>query len=101
MKPTVGLIGLGLMGKSMGRNLLKAGFPLVVWNRTSAKAEDLVREGAKFGANPRDVASQVDVLITIVSDPPAQEEVVWGKDGALVALRPGATLIDSSTVSPA
>ena len=101
MKPTVGLIGLGLMGKPMGRNLLKAGFPLVVWNRTSAKAEDLVREGAKLAANPRDVASQVDVLITIVSDPPALEEVLWGKDGALAALRPGSTLIDSSTISPA
>ena len=59
MKPTVGLIGLGLMGKPMGRNLLKAGFPLVVWNRTSAKADDLVREGAKLAANPRDVAAQV------------------------------------------
>ncbi len=101
MKPTVGLIGLGLMGKPMGLNLLKAGFPLVIWNRTSAKAEDLVREGAKLGANPRDVAAQVDVLITIVSDPPALEEVLWGKDGALGALRSGSTLIDSSTISPA
>ena len=101
MKPTVGLIGLGLMGKPMGRNLLKAGFPLVVWNRTNAKAEDLVREGAKLAANPREVAAQVDVLITIVSDPPALEEVLWGKDGALAALRTGSTLIDSSTISPA
>src|SRR5580704_14595628 len=101
MKPTVGLIGLGLMGKPMGRNLLKGGFPLVVWNRTSAKAEDLVREGANLAANPREVAAQVDVLITIVSDPPALEEVLWGKDGALNALRAGSTLIDSSTISPA
>jgi 3-hydroxyisobutyrate dehydrogenase-like beta-hydroxyacid dehydrogenase len=100
MKPTVGLIGLGLMGKPMGRNLLKAGFPLIVWNRTNAKAEDLVREGAKLAANPREVAAQVDVLITIVSDPPALEEVLWGKDGALGALRAGSTLIDSSTISP-
>ena len=100
MKPTVGLIGLGLMGKPMGRNLLKAGFPLVVWNRTSAKADDLVHEGAKLGSNPRNVASQVDVLITIVSDPPAQEEVLWGRDGALAALRRGSTLVDSSTISP-
>lgn len=100
MKPTVGLIGLGLMGKPMGRNLLKAGFPLVVWNRTIAKADDLVREGSKLAANPRDLAAQVDVLITIVSDPPALEEVLWGKDGALSALRAGSTLIDSSTISP-
>jgi 3-hydroxyisobutyrate dehydrogenase-like beta-hydroxyacid dehydrogenase len=101
MKPVVGLIGLGLMGKPMGRNLLKAGFPLVVWNRTTAKADDLVREGAKLAANPREVAAQTDVLITIVSDPPALEEVLWGKDGALAALRAGSTLIDSSTISPA
>ena len=101
MKPTVGLIGLGLMGKPIGRNLLTAGFPLIVWNRTTAKAEDLVRDGAKLAANPRDVASQADVLITIVSDPPALEEVLWGKGDALAALRPGSTLIDSSTISPA
>lgn len=100
MKPTVGLIGLGLMGKPMGRNLLKAGFPLVVWNRTAARAEDLVREGAKLGANPRDTAQKADVLITIVSDPPALEEVLWGAAGALDGLRRGSTYIDSSTVSP-
>src|SRR5579872_3301221 len=100
MPPTVGLIGLGLMGKPMGRNLLKAGFPLVVWNRTNAKAEDLVSDGARLAANPRELAAQVNVLITIVSDPPAQEEVLWGKDGALAALRAGSTLIDSSTISP-
>jgi 3-hydroxyisobutyrate dehydrogenase-like beta-hydroxyacid dehydrogenase len=100
MKPTVGLIGLGLMGKPMGRNLLKAGFPLVVWNRTGARAEDLVREGARLAANPREVASQVDVLITIVSDPPALEEVLTGPNGALDALRKGSVYIDSSTVSP-
>jgi 3-hydroxyisobutyrate dehydrogenase len=106
MKPTVGLIGLGLMGGPMGRNLLKAGFPLVVWNRTKAKADELVREGAKLAADPRGVAEQADVLITIVSDPPALEEVLHGSDGgkknegALGALRRGSTYIDSSTVSP-
>src|SRR5271170_439573 len=100
MKPTVGLIGLGLMGGPMGRNLLKAGFPLVVWNRTKAKADELVREGAKLGADPRAVAEQADVLITIVSDPAALEEVLFGARGAMEALRAGSTLIDSSTVSP-
>ena len=100
MKPTVGFIGLGLMGKPMAGNLLKAGFPLVVWNRTKARADDLVREGAKFGASPRDTAAQVDVLITIVSDPPAVEGILWGGDGVLAGLRRGSTLIDSSTVSP-
>lgn len=100
MKPAIGLIGLGLMGKPMGRNLLKAGFPLTVWNRTKEKADDLVREGAKLAADPRAVAAHADVLITIVSDPPALEEVLWGKDGALGGLRRGSVLIDSSTVSP-
>jgi len=106
MKPSVGMIGLGLMGGPMGQNLLRAGFPLVVWNRTRAKADDLVREGAKLAANPREVAARCDVLVTIVSDPPALEEVLFGasgtkeKSGALDGLRPGTTLVDSSTVSP-
>jgi 3-hydroxyisobutyrate dehydrogenase len=100
MKPSVGLIGLGLMGLPMGRNLLRAGFPLVVWNRTGAKAEPLVRAGAKLAAHPREAAAQADVLITIVSDPAALEEVLWGPNGALEGLRPGSTLVDSSTVSP-
>lgn len=99
MKPTVGFIGLGLMGKPMAQNLLHAGFPLVVWNRTKSKADDLVRAGAKLAANPRDLAAQSDVLITIVSDPPALEEVLFGSR-ALEALRKGTILIDSSTVSP-
>jgi 3-hydroxyisobutyrate dehydrogenase-like beta-hydroxyacid dehydrogenase len=85
MKPTVGLIGLGLMGKPMGRNLLKSGFPLVVWNRTAARADELVGEGAKLAGNPREVAAVADVLITIVSDPPALEEVLWGTQGAMRA----------------
>jgi 2-hydroxy-3-oxopropionate reductase len=100
MKPTVGLIGLGLMGKPMGRNLLQAGFPLVVWNRTAARAEDLVSEGAKLAANPHETAAGADVLITIVSDPPALEEVLWGAQGAMEGLRRGSIYMDSSTISP-
>jgi 3-hydroxyisobutyrate dehydrogenase-like beta-hydroxyacid dehydrogenase len=100
MKPTVGFIGLGLMGKPMAQNLLRAGFPLVVWNRTRVKAEELVRAGARLAATPRETAAQCDVLITIVSDPPALEEVLWGAHGALDGLRAGSLLIDSSTVSP-
>ncbi|HXX43633.1 MAG TPA: NAD(P)-dependent oxidoreductase [Candidatus Acidoferrales bacterium] len=100
MKPTVGFIGLGLMGKPMAQNVLRAGFPLVVWNRTRVKAEELVRAGAKLAATPRETAAQCDVLITIVSDPPALEDVLWGAHGALDGLRGGSLLIDSSTVSP-
>ena len=100
MKPTIGFIGLGLMGKPMAGNLLKAGFSVVVWNRTRSRADELVSAGARFGANPRDTASQADVLITIVSDPPAIEDILWGTGNALDGLRRGATLIDSSTISP-
>lgn len=100
MKPTIGFIGLGLMGKPMARNLLKAGYPVVVWNRTAARADELVREGAKLGKNPRETAAGTDVLITIVSDPSALEQVLWGTDGALGALKRGSTYIDSSTISP-
>jgi 3-hydroxyisobutyrate dehydrogenase-like beta-hydroxyacid dehydrogenase len=97
---TIGFIGLGLMGKPMARNLLKAGYPVVVWNRTAARADDLIREGAKLGKNPAETAGQADALITIVSDPPALEGVLWGTDGALAALKRGSTYIDSSTISP-
>jgi len=100
MKPTIGLIGLGLMGKPMGQNFLKAGFPLVVWNRSAPKADDLVRAGAKLAANPREVAAQADVLFTIVSDPPALEEVLSGANGVLAGLRRGSIYIESSTISP-
>lgn len=103
----VGLIGLGLMGRPMGQNLLKAGFSLTVWNRTESRADSLVAAGAKLAKSPADVAAAADVLITIVSDPPALEEVLWGKaggagqgSGALAALRPGSVYVDSSTVSP-
>ncbi len=101
MKPAVGFIGLGLMGKPMAANLLKAGFPVTVWNRTRAKAEELARAGAKVAATPREAAASADVLLTIVSDPPALEEVLWGANGALEGLRRGSTYIDSSTVAPA
>jgi len=100
MKPTVGFIGLGLMGKPMALNLLKAGFPVIAWNRSAAKTQEVAAAGGKVGANPKDVAGQADVLITIVSDPPALEEVLWGANGAMAALRKGSLYIDSSTISP-
>jgi 3-hydroxyisobutyrate dehydrogenase-like beta-hydroxyacid dehydrogenase len=104
MKPTVGFIGLGLMGGPMAKNLAKAGFPLVVWNRTREKAEELVRESVGFdvkvGENPRQTAANADIFITIVSDPPALEEVLWGQNSAIDGLRRDSIYIDSSTVSP-
>jgi 3-hydroxyisobutyrate dehydrogenase len=98
--PNVGWIGLGLIGKPMARRLLDAGYPLTVWNRTAAKADDMVRGGARLAATPREAAAAADVLFTCVSNPPALEAVLWGPDGAISGLRPGTVLIDSSTVSP-
>ena len=95
-----GLIGLGLMGRPMAQNLLNAGFPLTVWNRTVSAADELVRAGAKLAANPREAAAASEVLLIIISDPPAVESVLHGPDGVLAGLRKGAILIDSSTVTP-
>ena len=103
-KAKVGLIGLGLMGQPIGTNLLKAGHALTVWNRTTSRANELVAMGAKLAMSPKEVAAASEVLLTIVSDPPALESVLWGADGkdsgALAGLKPGSTYIDSSTVSP-
>ncbi len=112
-KAKIGLIGLGLMGRPMGMNLLKAGHPLTVWNRTASRANELVAAGAILAKSPREAAASADVLLTIVSDPPALEEVLWGStsssgngagvakdDGAFAGLKSGGIYIDSSTVSP-
>jgi 3-hydroxyisobutyrate dehydrogenase-like beta-hydroxyacid dehydrogenase len=100
VKPKIGFIGLGLMGRPMAANLLRAGFAVTVWNRTRSKAEQLVKAGAQSAQTAREAAEQADVLVTIVSDPPALESVLWG-EGVLEALRRGSVLVDSSTVSPA
>ena len=101
----IGFIGLGLMGRPMAMNLLKAGHSLTVWNRTSSRAQELVAAGATLAKNPHEAAAASDILFTIVSDPPALEEVLWGhqgnNDGAMAGLRPGSIYIDSSTVAPA
>jgi 3-hydroxyisobutyrate dehydrogenase-like beta-hydroxyacid dehydrogenase len=100
----IGLIGLGLMGRPMGMNLLKAGHQLTVWNRTPERAQELVKAGAILAKTPREVAAASEFLLTIVSDPPALESVLWGhegqNDGALAGLRTGSIYMDSSTISP-
>ncbi len=100
MKPPVGLIGLGLMGHPMAANLLKAGHELTVWNRTASRGDDLVAQGAKRAATPREVAAASEVILTIVSDPPAVESVLWGESGVFSGLRRGSVMIESSTVNP-
>lgn len=88
------------MGRPMAANLLKARHAVTVWNRTGSRADELVKAGASLAKSPRDAAEASDVLITIVSDPPALESVLWGEGGALAGLKKGSTYIDSSTISP-
>jgi 3-hydroxyisobutyrate dehydrogenase-like beta-hydroxyacid dehydrogenase len=97
----VGIIGLGLMGRPMAMNVLKAGYSLTVWNRTTSRADELVAAGAKLAPSPQEVAAASDFLLTIVSDPPAIEEILWGPRGAMQAIKRGSIYVDSSTVSPA
>jgi len=97
----VGFLGLGTMGQAMATNLAKAGFPLVVWNRTATKVEPLLRIGAKGGKSPAHVAAEVDVVITMVSRPQDVEQVVLGPDGVREGIKSGSVLIDMSTVLPA
>ena len=100
MKPPVGFIGLGLMGRPMAANLLKTGYELTVWNRTGSRADSLVAQGAKLAATPREVAAASEVIFTIVSDPPALESVLWGETGVFAGIRTGSVLVESSTVTP-
>ncbi|GAB4454729.1 MAG: NAD(P)-dependent oxidoreductase [Anaerolineales bacterium] len=97
----VGYIGLGLMGKSIARNILKAGFPLVVHNRSRAAVEELVAEGAIAAFSPREVAAQVDVVFTNLPDSPDVEQVVLGENGILEGAHEGLIYVDNSTIKPA
>ncbi|HSM70594.1 MAG TPA: NAD(P)-binding domain-containing protein [Anaerolineales bacterium] len=97
----VGYIGLGLMGKSMARNILKAGFPLVVHNRSQAAVDELVAEGAKQADSPKDVAEQVDVVFTNLPDSPDVELVALGENGIIEGAHDGLIFVDNSTIKPA
>jgi 2-hydroxy-3-oxopropionate reductase len=98
---TIGFIGLGAMGRPMSRNLLRAGYPLVVHNRSRAPVDELVAAGAQAGTSPGDVAGRSGVVITMLPDSPDVEAVMRGPEGVLASARPGALVIDMSTISPA
>ena len=97
----VGYIGLGLMGKSIARNILKAGFPVVVHNRSRGAVEELVAEDATSANSPREVAEQVDVVFTNLPDTPDVESVVLGENGILEGAHDGLIYVDNSTIKPA
>ncbi len=97
----VGYIGLGLMGKSIARNILKAGFPVVVHNRSRAAVDELVAEGATAANLPAEVAQQVDVIFTNLPDSPDVESVVLGLNGIIEGAHKGLIVVDNSTIKPA
>jgi 2-hydroxy-3-oxopropionate reductase len=100
MAQTIGFIGLGIMGKPMSKNLLKAGYPLVVHSRSRGPVDEVVKAGAKAASSAKEVAAQCDVLITMLPNSPDVEQVALGKDGIIDGARSGLIFVDMSTISP-
>ena len=101
MAQTVGFIGLGIMGRPMAKNLLKAGLPVVVHSRSQGPVDDVVAAGAARASSPADVARRATRIITMLPDSPDVELVMEGANGIFSALQPGTILIDTSTIAPA
>ena len=97
---TIGFIGLGIMGKPMARNLMKAGYPLVVHSRSRAPVDELAKEGAQVANSSEEVAQRVQIVITMLPDSPDVELVYAGEKGVFAGAKPGALLIDMSSISP-
>ena len=100
-KPPIAFLGLGKMGLAMAANLQRAGYPLVVWNRSPEKAGPLLALGASLAASPAAAARAADIVISSLADDASLRAVVSGPDGVLAGLRPGAIHVGTSTVSPA
>ncbi|HLH26371.1 MAG TPA: NAD(P)-dependent oxidoreductase [Chloroflexota bacterium] len=98
--PRVGFVGLGIMGRPMAHNLLRAGYPLVVWNRSPGPVAELQAAGAEAAATPAALAARCDVVITVLLNTEVVEQVVLGPEGLAAGLRPGATYVDMSSISP-
>ncbi len=96
----IGFIGLGIMGKPMALNLMKAGFELIVYNRTESRMAELIEQGAVGANSPKEVAEKSDIIITIVSDTPDVEDVILGELGVIHGVKAGSVVIDMSTISP-
>jgi len=99
-QPKIGFIGLGIMGKPMARNLMKAGYSVVVHNRSRGKVDELAREGATPDPSPKEVASGVDVIITMLPNSPDVELVALGPNGIQEGAKRGQLFIDMSTINP-
>ena len=99
-KPTICFIGLGIMGKPMAANLLKAGYPLIVFNRTREKMASLVEKGAAAAKSISDCAHQADITITMLPDSSEVSEVILGENGVAESAKPNSTVIDMSSISP-
>jgi 2-hydroxy-3-oxopropionate reductase len=100
MAERIGFIGLGIMGKPMARNLMEAGYELMVYNRSRGKVDELAQEGAEAAGSPREVAEQSDIIITMLPDSPEVREIIAGEDGVFEGIKEGSLLIDMSTISP-
>jgi 3-hydroxyisobutyrate dehydrogenase-like beta-hydroxyacid dehydrogenase len=100
-KPRVGVAGLGRMGHPIAANILRAGFPTAVWNRTPEKASALLQSGARWAESPRALAREAEIVLTSLADPDAVEQVYFAPDGLLAGVEAGSILLDCSTVSPA
>lgn len=98
--PRVGFIGLGVMGRPMARNLLRAGYPLTVHSRSRPPIDELVAAGAREAATPQAVAAATDVTITMLPDTPDVEAVILGQEGVLAGAANGTLMIDMSTINP-
>lgn len=97
---TIGFIGLGIMGKPMARNLLKAGYALVVYDLVPAAVQELVAAGAQAGTSPKDVAMRSEVIITMLPNSPHVKTAVLGQNGVIEGLQPGAMVVDMSSIAP-
>ncbi|MDQ3793951.1 MAG: 2-hydroxy-3-oxopropionate reductase [Actinomycetota bacterium] len=100
MADKVGFVGLGIMGKPMARNVMEAGYDLVVYNRSRGPVDEMVEDGASAAGNPREVAENSDIVITMLPDSPDVREVVAGENGVLEGVGEGSLLVDMSTISP-
>lgn len=100
MAEEIGFVGLGIMGRGMARNLLKAGYTVHVWNRTASRIDELVADGAVASTSPADVAAKSKIIITCVSDTPDVEAVILGEAGVIYGAKAGSLVIDCSTISP-